>query len=193
MEEKESAACSQTFLLLGDTTDDCPEKPGNEDNILAALSKTLSAQGHNVLCLAFSSDKEALSNACAKAEHVVLLASQTDPERAAHLLQTALDVASACNSAGDDARRPEMWIVTRNGNLLSHGDGNVCTVDADPTACTLTGLARVMLNEYAYAGGLIVRKLDLCQSLETSVEEQARLIAEGTSSILIGADRDCPN
>lgn len=178
-EEKERAACSQTFLLLGDTTDDCPEKSGNEDNILAALSKTLSAQGHNVLCLAFSSDKEALSNACAKAEHVVLLASRTVPEKAAHLLQTVLNTASTCNGACDDVRRPEMWIVTRNGNLLPHEAENVRVVDADPAACTLSGLARVMRNEYAaYAGGLVVHQLDLCQSLETSIEEQARLIAK---------------
>lgn len=179
-EDKESEACSQTFLLLGDTADDCPEKSGNEDNVLAALRKELSAQGNNVLCLALSADRKALSNACAEADHVVVLASQTEPERAAHLLQTVLDVASACNGAGDDNQRcPQMWIVTRNGNLLPHGDEKAaCVLDADPSACALSGLARVMRNEYAYAGGLVVRQLDLCQSEDRSVEEQARLLAK---------------
>lgn len=178
-EDKESVACSQTFLLLGDTADDCPEKSGNADNVLSALRETLSAQGHNVLCLALSADRKTLSNACAESDHVVVLAPQTEPERAAHLLQTVLDVASACNGAGDDNQRcPQMWIVTRNGNLLPHGDEKAaCALDAAPTACALSGLARVMHNEYAYAGGLTVRQLDLCQSADRSAEEQARLVA----------------
>ena len=178
-EEKENSADPQTFLLLGNTTaDDCPEKSGNADKILFALREELSSQGHNVLCLALSADRKTLSNACAEADHVVVLASQTEPERAAHLLQTVLDVASACNGAGDDNQRcPQMWIVTRNGNLLPHGDENVRTVE-DPTACTLSGLARVMRNEYAYAGGLVVRQLDLCQSADRSVEEEARLLGK---------------
>lgn len=179
-EDKESAACSQTFLLLGDTADDCPEKSGNADNVLSALRETLSAQGHNVLCLALSADRKALAHACAEANHVVVLASQTEPERAAHLLQTVLDTASACNGAGDDNQRcPQMWIVTRNGNLLPHGDEKAaCALDAAPTACALCGLARVMRNEYAYAGGLTVRQLDLCQRADRSAEEQARLLAK---------------
>ena len=177
-EDKESAACSQTFLLLGDTADDCPEKSGNADNVLSALREELSAQGHNVMCLALSADRETLSKVCSEVGHVVLLASHTEPEKAAHLLQTVLDLAFACNGAGEDVRRPEMWIVTRNGNLLPHEAKNVCTVDADPTACALSGLARVMRNEYAYAGGLVVRQLDLCQSADTSVEDQTRLIAK---------------
>ena len=177
-EEKENSADPQTFLLLGDTADDCPEKSGNADNVLSALRETLSAQGHNVMCLALSADRKTLSNACAEADHVVLLASHTEPERAAHLLQVVLDVASACNAAGDDARHcPEMWIATRNGNLLPYRAENVRTVE-DPTACTLSGLARVMRNEYAYAGGLVVHQLDLCQNADTSVEVQARLIAK---------------
>ena len=179
VEETENTLDSQTFLLLGDNTaDDCPEKSGNEDKILAALRKTLSAQGHNVMRLALSADRKTLSNACAEVDHVVLLTSHTEPERAAHLLQTVLDVAFACNGAGDDGRNsPEMWIVTRNGNLLPCGNENVRTM-ADPTACTLTGLARVMRNEYVYAGGLTVRQLDLCQSADTSIEEQASLLTK---------------
>ena len=177
-EDKESEACSQTFLLLGDTADDCPEKSGNEDNVFAALREELSAQGHNIMCLAPSADRKTLSNACAEADHVVLLAPRTEPERAAQLLQTVLDVAFTCNGAGDDNQRcPQMWIVTRNGNLLPHGDENFRTEETNPTACALSGLARVMRNEYAYAGGLTVRQLDLCQSADTSVEEQARLVA----------------
>ncbi len=177
-EDKESAAYSQTFLLLGDTADDCPEKSGNADNVLSALRETLSAQGHNVMCLALSADRKTLSNACAEADHVVVLAPQTEPERAAHLLQTVLDTVSTCNGACDDAKRPEMWIITSNGNLLPHGDENFRTVETDPTACALSGLARVMRNEYAYAGGLVVHQLDLCQNADTSVEEEARLIAK---------------
>lgn len=179
-EDKESAACSQTFLLLGDTADDCPEKSGNAGNVLSALRETLSAQGHNVLCLAPSADRKTLSNACAEADHVVLLAPRTTPEKAAQLLQTALNVASTCNGAGDDNQRcPQMWIVTCNGNLLPYGDEKAaCVLDADPSACALSGLARVMRNEYAYAGGLVVRQLDLCQSEDRSVEEQARLLAK---------------
>lgn len=176
--ETENTAGSQTFLLLGDTADDSPEKSGNADKVLFALREELSAQGHNVMCLALSADRKTLSNACAESDHVVVLAPQTEPERAAHLLQTVLDVAFACNGAGEDVRRPEMWIVTRNGNLLPHEAKNVCTVDADPTACTLSGLARVMRNEYAYAGGLTVRQLDLCQRADRSAEEQARLLAK---------------
>lgn len=177
-EEKESAAYSQTFLLLGDTADDCPEKSGNEDNVLAALQEELSAQEHNVMCLALSANRKTLSNACAEADHVVVLAPQTEPERAAHLLQTVLDVAFACNGAGEDNQHcPQIWIVTRNGNLLPYGEEHVRTLETDPTACTLTGLARVMRNEYAYAGELVVHQLDLSHSAETSVEEQARLLA----------------
>ena len=172
-EEKENSACSQTFLLLGD------EEHTEQGSLLAALEKQLAAQGQNVLSLSLASEKTLVSSACSTADHVVVLAPQTEPERAAHLLQTVLDVASVCNAAGDDARHcPEMWIVTRNGNLLPYGDENVRTVETDPTACTLTGLARVMLNEYAYAGGLAVRQLDLCQSADTSAEEQARLLAK---------------
>lgn len=178
-EDKESAAYSQTFLLLGDTADDCLEKSGNADNVLSALREMLSAQGHNILCLALSADRKTLSNACAEADHVVVLAPQTDPERAAHLLQTVLDTASACNGAGDDNQHcPQMWIVTRNGNLLPHEAEIVRVVDADPTACALSGLARVMRNEYAYAGGLVVRQLDLCQSADRSAEEEAKLLAK---------------
>lgn len=191
-EDKESAAYSQPFLLLGDTADDCPEKSGNADNVLSALRETLSAQGHNVLCLALSFDRKTLSNACAEADHVVLLAPRTEPERAAQLLQTVLDTASTCNGACDDAKRPEMWIVTRNGNLLPHGDEKAaCALDAAPTACVLSGLARVMRNEYAYAGGLTVRQLDLCQSADRSAEEEARLLAkellhsDGTDEIVL--------
>ena len=178
-EETESAACSQTFLLLGDTADDCPEKSGNADKILFALREELSSQGHNVLCLALSADRKTLSNACAEADHVVVLTPQTEPERAAHLLQTVLDTASACNGAGDDNQHcPQMWIATCNGNLLPHGEENVLTEETNPTACTLSGLARVMRNEYAYAGGLVIRQLDLCQSADRSAEEQARLLAK---------------
>ena len=178
--ETENIADFQTFLLLGDTTaDDCPEKSGNKDKVLAALRETLFAQGHKIICLALSASRETLSNACAEADHVVVVAFQTKPEKAANLLQTVLNVTSACNGAGDNGRNSsEMWIVTRNGNLLPYGDENVRTMDADPTACTLSGLARVMRNEYAYAGGLTVRQLDLCQSADTSIEEQARLLAK---------------
>ena len=177
--EAENTAVPQSFLLLGGTADDCPEKSGNEDNVLAALREELSAQGHNIMCLAPSADRKTLSNACAEADHVVLLAPCTTPEKAAQLLQTVLDVAFTCNGAGDDNQRcPQMWIVTRNGNLLPHGDEKAaCVLDADPTACALSGLARVMRNEYAYAGGLVVRQLDLCQGADTSVEVQAGLVA----------------
>lgn len=172
VEEKENTHDSQTFLLLGD------EEHTEQSSLLAALEKQFAAQGQNVLSLPLASEKTLVSSACSTADHVVLLAPRTEPERAAHLLQTVLDTASTCNGACDDAKHPEMWIITSNGNLLPHGDENFRTVETDPTACTLCGLARVMRNEYAYAGGLVVHQLDLCQSADTSVEMQARLIAK---------------
>lgn len=177
-----SPVSASNFLLLGEE-----EEPSDGDTVrdplLSALREKLVAQGQDVRCLSLASGREIISQRCTAADHVVLLAPRTEPEKAASLLQRVLDVALACGKEGSETEeavrhRLDLRIVSHNGNLLPFGDKNSPIVNTDPAACTLCGLARVMRNEFAYADGLKVRELDLSVVAEASVEEQARLVTE---------------